>query len=329
MSRPALLGTFLFSLLIALVGSPALPAAEITIKPQHDGVDPGLTILVDGKLFCEYWVNQGAKPFLWPIIGPHGIQMTRDYPMKYVDGEKHDHPHQRSFWFTYGNVNGLDFWTEFGEQRGRTVHREFVEKSAKGNTATIVTRNDWLGPDDKKHLEDERRIVLRADGDARIIDFDITLKATAGDVVFGDTKEGAFGIRIPTKLDVDPEKNKPRAEGEGGHIVNSDGLTDKDAWGKPARWVDYHGPLEGRTVGVAILNHPSSFRFPTRWHVRTYGLFAANPFGVHDFEPGSKETPYTLVSGEELALRYRVIFHEGDHKQADIEGAFQKYAAEK
>lgn len=315
------------SLLLALWTVPPAPAsaAKITLKPQHDG---GVTVLVDGLLFTEYWIKNGAKPILFPVIGPNGTQMTRDYPMKYVDGEKHDHPHQRSLWFTHGNVNGIDFWSEV-KQHGWIRHREFVRQEAKDDTAVIETINDWLDHDGQKQLEDQRRLTFRADEVSRTIDFDITLKATAGPVKFGDTKEGAFAIRVPTALDVDPEKGKPRPEGEGGHILTSEGLADKDAWGKPAKWVDYYGLLNGQVVGVAILNHPSSFRFPTHWHVRTYGLFAANPFGLHDFQPSAGvDGAHTLAEGQSLDLRYRVVFHLGDAKQAGIEAAFERYAAE-
>jgi Family of unknown function (DUF6807) len=118
---------------------------------------------------------------------------------------------------------------------------------------------------------------------------------------------------------------------QGGTIVNSRGQTDDDAWGKPAEWVDYNGPVEpgGERLGIAILNHPSSFRFPTYWHVRNYGLFAANPFGLHDFKNVREpEGQYTLKMGESMNLKYRVILHKGDEKTAKIAQQYQCYAAD-
>jgi Methane oxygenase PmoA len=118
-------------------------------------------------------------------------------------------------------------------------------------------------------------------------------------------------------MDVDAKK--------GGKITNSDGLTDAAAWGKPATWVDYTGPVEGETVGIAILNHPSSFRHPTTWHVRTYGLFAANPFGWHDF--GLKKSgDHTIPAGESIHFGYRVILHKGDTASAALAEAYEGYA---
>ena len=115
---------------------------------------------------------------------------------------------------------------------------------------------------------------------------------------------------------------------KGGRIVNSRGQVNGDAWGKPAEWVDYHGPVDGETIGIAILNHPSSFRFPTYWHVRTYGLFAANPFGLREFTNGAKQGQYRVASGENLTLRYRVLLHRGDDKRGKVAESFAAYAKE-
>jgi hypothetical protein len=156
-------------------------------------------------------------------------------------------------------------------------------------------------------------------GTTRQIDFDITLTAKPGAVTFGDTKEGCFGVRVASTIKVDAKL--------GGEIVNAEGLKDKEAWGKRSPWVDYHGPVAGQQVGIAILNHPSSFRYPTYWHVRTYGLFAANPFGVSDFTGQKSATgEYVLPQGQSISLRYRVLLHKGDEKAAGVAAAFADYA---
>ncbi|HWA99532.1 MAG TPA: PmoA family protein [Pirellulales bacterium] len=308
----------------ALSISSVARSAEFSVEKT----DRGVTVNLDGKLFTEYLIKSGAKPILWPIIGPTGAEMTRNYPMKDVEGERKDHFHHRSLWFTHMEVNGVNFWAEAqtfnakqqdkAKNLGETVHREFRKVEASGDRAIIETANDWVGPDGKKVLEDVRTITLRTDGDSRLIDFDIDLIASEGPVLFGDNKDGVFGVRVPTTMDVDSKL--------GGQIVNSNGQTDKDAWGKRADWCDYHGPVEGQTVGIAILDHPTSFRHPTPWHVRTYGLFAANAFGLHDFDPAAEDGSYTLPKGEKLPFRYRVVLHKGDEKQADIAGAYAKYA---
>ncbi len=272
---------------------------------------------IDGQPFAEYLVKSGSKPIIWPLYGPTGKKMTRSWPLEQdVPGETdRDHIHQRSLWFTHGDVNGIDFWSE---GKGRIEHREFV-RAEGGPEAVLITRNDWLSPDGSKLIcQDERKFTFGGDQDARWIDADIEIKATAGPVTFGDTKEGSFGVRVPSSMRVESKK--------GGKIVNSEGQTNLMAWGKPAAWVDYHGPVDDETVGIAILNHPTSFRFPTYWHVRTYGLFAANPFGLNDFTHGKKHGEYTLPEGETLKLRYRVLLHKGDEKQGHVAEVFEEYS---
>jgi len=280
----------------------AIASAEVTTERN----DAGVVIKLDGQPFAEYLVRSGSKPVVWPIIGPTGKPMTRFYPMAEHPGESHDHPHHRSLWFTHGRVNGVDFWLE-GDSRGTIEHLEFA-KVEGGKTATIVTHNAWKAPDGKEVCQDERKLVFGGNGDARWIDFSITIMANNGPVNFGRTKEGTFGIRTATTMRPD--------KGKGGKIINNEGQTDKSAWGKQAAWVDYHGPVDGETVGIAIFNHPSSFRFPTHWHVRTYGLFAANPFMKEE---------HTIEAGDAITLRYRVYLHRGDEKQANIADAFEHY----
>lgn len=302
---------------IALMATVTLGAEPFEVEQN----DTGVVVKQGGKLVTNYLVKSEAKPILWPIIGPTGEEMTRAFPMKEVEGEKKDHPHHRSLWFTHGKVNGVDFWSET-KGHGNTEHKKFTVVKG-GEKAIIGTQNDWVDMTGKKILEDERRIVIaRGADDALLIDFNIVLRATAGEATFGETKEGSFGIRVPTVMDVDAKK--------GGKIVNSEGESDADAWGKKASWVDYNGAITNDRVGIAILNHPSSFRYPTRWHVRTYGLFAANPWGTHDFTAGKESGgEYLLPANESLTLRYRVVFHRGDEKDGKIAEYFKQYSAEK
>lgn len=290
--------------------------AEVVVRPSPKG----MVVEIDGSLFTEYLTRSGAKPILWPILGPTGKPVTRAYPMSEVPGETKDHIHQRSLWFTHGDVNGVSFWDE-NANHGTIVHRRFAEVRS-GVEAGFVTDNDWVGPDGKTILSDQRRLAFGSEDNARWIDFDITLKATSGPVKFGDTKEGSFGVRVAETMRVDAK--------QGGRIVNSEGKTNQGAWGQRAAWVDYHGPVDGQTVGIAIMNHPTSFRFPTYWHVRTYGLFAANPFGIHDFPGGEKKDgSYVIEAGKSITLRYRVWIHRGDEKEGRVAAVFEAYSKRK
>ena len=285
---------------------------------------PDVGVNLQPGFFTTYHAQDGPKPYYYPLIGPDRKPVTRAYPMKQVEGEDRDHPHQRSMWFSHGDVNGFDFWAsdplnkpnpKFGAIQ--ETSRAIVHNGL--HVGVMRTTDDWLGLDGKKVCEDERTVLFTGtDGNAlRLIDFDVTIKATAGPVTFGDTKEGMFGLRVASSMDV---KRKL-----GGKITNAEGATDNDAWGKASPWVDYTGPVEGKTVGIAILNHPDSFRYPTTWHVRDYGLFAANPFGWHDF--GLKKSgAYTVPAGESIRFRYRVLLHSGDTDSANVPNAFNGFA---
>ncbi len=309
---------FFVALAFVLLGS-LLSAGEVTLKPTEKGYD----VSIGDNLFAGYITDEKGAPIVWPIFGPTGKKMSRDFPMIERDDktEAKDHPHHRSLWFTHGEVNGQDFWAL---NKQKIVHKKFLDAKSDGKTATLVTENDWMDKEDKVLCSDIRTFRFGETNGMRYIDFDITVTAVQDPVVFGDTKEGTLGFRVPGTMDVDAKKRNPEW---GGQIVNADGLKNGDAWAKRSAWVDYTGPVEGETLGIAILNHPTSFRYPTYWHVRTYGLFAANPFGVHDFE-NTKEKIGELIlkKGESFTLRYRLLFHG---ENADIGKAFENYAATK
>ncbi len=147
----------LIGALLLAIGSPAAAATFTAEKTEH-----GIAVKIDGKLFTEYLVQSGNKPILWPIIGPTGKLMTRSFPMREVKGESRDHVHQRSMWFTHGDVSGVNFWTET-PGTGSIRHREFTEVRG-GDDAKIVARDDWLSPHDKKICEDQRTLTFRASG---------------------------------------------------------------------------------------------------------------------------------------------------------------------
>jgi hypothetical protein len=303
---------------------PAESRGEVTAERSERGV----VVKIDGQLFAEYLTKAGTSPAIWPIIGPTGKPMTRSYPVGQREpDETDDHPHHQSLWFTHDEVNeNNNFWSQNRNDRrsgsgAEVAHREFVEVESDGATARIVTRNDWKG-DGEKLFEDERTVVFgKRDDGSRYIDFTITLKATEGDVTFADTKEGTFAVRVADTMRLEANK--------GGRIVNSAGQENNAAWGMPAKWVDYTGPVDGETVGITIMSHPKSFRPNTRWHVRGYGLFAANPFGHKDFPRPelAEQGEVTIAKGDELTLRYRVLLHRGTTEAAAIAQAYEEFAA--
>lgn len=349
-------------LALLLASSAALHAADSTFAINHDA--HGVTVSVNGQPFASYVIDQANKPYLWPVYGPTGKAMTRAFPMQEIPGEskvQRDHPHHRGILFGHESMGtsawsfpekwdgitggekvtgGSDTWHERrtfeeymenpknalrGKQRmpmlGRIAHKEFTEVKAAGDRAVIAEVCEYLDPAGKRYLTEYRRLTFRATGDTRSIDFDQDFVATDGPAKLEDRKDAGLSIRVPASMAVDSK--------QGGQIVTSEGAKDGDAWSKAAKWCDYHGPVEGEHLGIAMLNHPSSYRYPTRWHVRSYGLFTANPFAVRDFDKTQPNTPTLLKAGERLSLRHRFVFHRGDAQAGKIEDAWTAYAGEK
>lgn len=334
--------TRLSLLAVSTLGAAAIFSCAAADSRANSGVQIAelpdrLRVEINGQLFTEYFFKDVPRPYCYPILGPQGIPMTRNWPMKDTTGEDHDHQHHRSFWFAHGAINGTDFWAEspaegsilrgpHGDEvkagkpkTGKTVHEKFIEIKSGADSGRISSQNKWVAPDGTVVCTDDRtlRIYNRPDNE-RLFDFEITLHPAGGDLTFGDTKEGTFALRLAETMRL--KANKENTGKPGGHIVNSEGQRDDATWGKRAKWCDYYGPVGGSTVGAAIFDHPKNPRFPTWWHVRDYGLFAANPFGQHDFENLPNKTAGNLVvpAGQSVTFRYRVYLHEGDEQQSKV-----------
>ncbi|MFC5453588.1 PmoA family protein [Prosthecobacter fluviatilis] len=306
-------------------------AAQFSVEKTATG---GAIVKVDGQVFAEYVVDQANKPYLAPVFGPTGKQMTRNYPMITIEGEQHDHPHHRGICFGHEGINGIESWAEratFGDSAktaervkslGSEKHREFKTLEAKPDSAVLVSIIDYLDPSGKKYLEEERTMIFTAGEGTRSIELKQVLLATEGPVNFEDKKDAGLSIRVPTEMAVNIEKNKKGS----GHIINSEGITDVEAWGKRAKWCDYYGTVGGEKLGVAMFNHPSSFRFPTPWHVRDYGLFTANPFGTKALDKNAPDGAYELKKGEYTLLHHLFYFHKGDEKEGKVAEAYEAFA---
>jgi hypothetical protein len=295
-------------------------AAQVKLTQAADRI----RIEIDGKHFSDYVISADAtKPYLHPLRTAGGKQITRSFPMDLVEGEKRDHPHHRGLWFSYGEVNGWDFWANEKTQKGVGKGRGEIKvvkvrevKSGKKN-GVIATTQEWIDGTGKKLISESRTMTFYSDPVLRTIDFDIVLTGLET-CEFGDTKEGAFALRLVHAL-----------EEEGtGVMTNAEGASrEKDVWGKKSAWVDYSGTLDGEKLGVAILDHPANPEHPTFWHSRAYGLFAANPFGVKDFTRNKADVGgATLKQGESWRYRFRVIIHPGDVKGIDLAAAWKKYS---
>jgi len=317
--------------IIALALVSTVCAVEYAVEREPSG---DIAILIDGELFTRYVTSdeETNKCYFWPVIGPGGAKMTRAFPMEDVPGEKQDHPHHRSICFGMQEAGGFNTWHEkltftkngvVDENKlkttGRQVHTKVVRAKATKNAARLVVHCDNTTPDGEVYLREIRSFVFRqARNGSRIIDVEIQLVGVKDSITIVGKKDSGLSVRVAHSMSVDA--------GEGGTIVNSAGDRDKGAWGKRAPWVDFNGPVEGKRMGVAMLNHPDSFRYPTPWHARTYGLFTANPFALKEVAGEEESGDFDLKKGERVLLKHRLIFHEGDEKAAKIANAWKNYS---
>jgi len=284
---------------------------------RHDRAGEQVAVTVDGKPFTTYRYGPEFpdKPVFYPVISPNGARVNREYPMvQGVAGESSDHPHHQSVFFTYDEVNGTNFWNP--EQTGRRIAQRSLDVA--GNALVAVL--EWRDKDGGLVLEETKRVTFGGTTDAFWLDHDSVLKATNVPVTMGDTKEGAFGLRLNDTL---------KEAGGSGRYVNAEGNeTAANVWGKTSNWVAIRGAVTdaaGRhDVTVAIFAHPSSLNSPPYWHARDYGLFAVNPFARHGYDPSQPERITKLAVGQSIHVRFRLAVYD---RQVDIARLSQDYSA--
>ena len=288
-------------------------AAALNLSAQVHYTPGDKTITIDGKPFTAFHDGvEVGKPYLAPVRSASGKIITRGFPMENIAGESRDHVHHTGLWFSFDDVNGYKLWENHPSYTKPHMGREVV-RSAEWQNGMLMAVIEWRDTDGNLLLAENRDMTFSGDAKLRTIDFRITLTA-AQDVTFGDTKEGAFAIRLV----------EPFTERKGGRMVDADGRsTMKNVWGKRSNWVDYAAEVEGERLGVAMFDHPQNPRHPTYWHARDYGLFALNPFGQSAFDDKLPESQWKLPNGEKLVFQWRVVVHPGD---ADVAQMYQEYA---
>ncbi len=309
-------------------GAADSPRAELRQAPGS------IDVLVEGKPFTSYVYQidpvkplaaEGVlltKPVLFPLRTPSGIAVTRGWPFEKIEGEGQDHPHHMGLYFTY-DLPGNRFWNNSTEPlpiiRQLNAH---MTNDTHGNPA-IQSVMHWIGKDNDTLLIEKRMTSFIAGRDQHLIDFHIQLQAVADTVEFGVTKEGMFALRLAQWL--------TEGSGTGAYLSSNGEEKEQGVWGKRAQWVRIQGEHKGATVGIAILNHPTSANYPTYWHARGYGCFSANPLGQYAFDKSRKvenPQPFNLIlrQGETAPFTFRVILYDGSRTKEQLDNAFREYA---
>src|SRR5688500_10103560 len=306
-------------------------------------------VTIDGKPFTSYLYPASLqKPVLFPIQSARGAVITRGYPLQPRPGERADHPHHVGHWFNYGDVNGYDFWGHSSEtparnkpRMGTIAHKEIVKAAGGPERGELTVRADWTIPDGSTLLRDETHFVFSGGAGRRAIDRVTVWTAADKPVTFKDTKEGAFGIRVARSLDhpskqaevfvsrTGEKETVPRLDNTGvtGNYIAPDGKTGEEVWGTRQPWMGLTGQVDGKPVTVAILDHPWNHGYPTYWHARGYGLFAANPLGRQGYDPKQQPTSFTLQPGQSVTFRHRILVRDGQLTVGDLKQEQASFAA--
>jgi hypothetical protein len=307
-------------------------------------------ILVDGRPFTSYiWPETQKKPVLYPLNAADGTPVTRGFPLEPRPGERVDHPHHAGLWFNYGDVNGVDFWNnsnalapEAQNKMGTIVHRRIVSTKGGKDSGELVVEMDWMMPGGKAILRETTKFVFHAGPNMRVVDRITTLTALDERVVFRDNKEGVIGMRVRRELE-QPSKEplvftdasgkatavaKLDNTGVSGEYLSSEGMKGDAVWGTRGRWTMLTGTVGQNPITLAILDHPKNPGYPTYWHARGYGLFAANPFGQEVFSNGKEKLNFTLKPKQSVTLRHRLLILSLTATSAQIEEQQRRFVTE-
>ena len=288
-------------------------------------------ISIGGKLFTSFlYPDTLEKPVLYPLHAANGAVVTRSFPLESREGDPTDHPHHIGLWFNFENLNGLDFWNNsYAIPANKKnlygwIHTDRILETKSGNTGVLTYHANWTDQQKDVIVEETTRYEFSGNENQRVIDRFTTLKAYK-DALFKDAKDGMLGLRLAHELQMPEAKDQKFTDDKGnvtivkggtdhvanGNYITSAGKTGDDAWSSRGVWCKVYGKMGADSVSIAIIDHPKNPNYPTFWHARGYGLFAANPLGEKIFTNGKSEKMLTLKKGESVTFRYRVVINNG------------------
>ena len=317
---------------------------EVVANPNDKRVD----ITIDGKPFTSYiYPDVLKKPVLYPLRTSQGTLVTRGWPMDPRPGERVDHPHHVGMWFNYGDVNGFDFWNNSNDVGnnpgpfGTIVHEKVLQTKSGDKEGRLQVQASWRKPDGTSLLTEKTTFIFSGTASDRIIERITTLTATNQDVLFKDNKEGVIGMRVARELEHPSDKPETFTDASGkatavpqlnndkvtGNYTSSEGKTGDAVWGTRGKWVNLTGTIGNEKISVVMLDNPNNVGYPTYWHARGYGLFAANPLGQKILSNGKEELNYLLPKGKSVTFKYRVLIHSGSLlTNEEVDNAFEHFA---
>lgn len=304
---------------------------EITTDDQHKKV----VVKANGEPFTTLvYTDTLEKHFLYPIYAPDGQIVTRGFPFAPRKNEPDDHPHHVGLWLNYEAVNGLDFWNnsyaipaDKKSKYGWIKPGKIIKAKGGKKDGEIKLTATWQNEKGQVLLDETTTYVFQADNEKRIIDRITTLTAKT-EVNMPDVKDGMLGLRVAHELEMPSKAKKEFKDDKGnvtvveatadtapsGNYITSEGKEGDAAWATRAQWCLLYGKIGEDTASIVIIDHPRNVGYPTYWHARGYGLFAANPLGQKVFSNGKQSLNFSLKQGQSVTFRYRVVIATGKQR---------------
>lgn len=322
---------FAATILSQVFASSSFAQKKEQVKIVKNNQENKFDISIGGKPFTSFlYPTDLEKPVLYPIYSSKGTAVTRGFPVNPQPGDPTDHPHHLGLWFNFENVNGLDFWNNSyaipAEKKNMYgwIKTDRILKTSGGDKGTLAYHANWTNQKNEVLMEETTTYEFSGQGNQRIIDRTTLLKAKT-DVVFNDAKDGLLGLRVAHALEIPSTTDQKFTDDKGivtivkagtdklpnGNYITSEGKQGNDAWSTRAVWCKVYGKMGSDSVSISIIDHKSNPNYPTFWHARGYGLFAANPLGEKIFTNNKTAKNLTLKPGELVTFRYRVVIEEG------------------
>jgi hypothetical protein len=304
-------------------------AVTFVIKDKEKKVD----VIIGGKFFTSYiYTSNIEKPVLYPLETASGVLVTRGFPLNPRPNERTDHPHHIGMWFNYGDVSGLDFWNNsyaipdsVKYKYGSIKHQQIVSVENGKASGKLVILANWVDIKGKVLLKEKTSFVFSGDASHRVIDRTTVITAQQEKVSLKDNKEGILGIRVTRELEIPADKPEIFTDAQGiptkvaalnnegvtGNYLTSEGKTGNDVWGTRGKWCLMYGKKSNQDVSIAIFDHPGNPGYPTYWHARGYGLFAANNLGQEALSNGKDKLNFSLEPGKSATFKYRIVITNG------------------
>lgn len=307
-----------------------LRVAAQEIKIVHDAAAHKVSVTAGNQAFTDFiYPDSMEKPVLYPVYAADGAIITRGYPIKPVPNEPIDHPHHVGLWMNYESVNGLDFWNNsFAIPADKKAHYGWIKTTAvtglkNGKTGSFSYDADWHDINKEILLKEKTTFYFSQNKNVRVIDR-VSILTAAKDVLMKDVKDGFLGLRVAHQLELPSTEERAFTDDKGnvtkvnktnddvtGNYLTSKGYTGDAAWGTRGEWCMLYGKMGEDSVGVVIIDHPGNVGYPTYWHARGYGLFAANPLGQQIFSNGKEQLNLSLKKGEAVTFKFRVLIVSG------------------